>query len=374
MQITNLTLAYQILELQELIGGYINKIQQIEKDIFRFRIHTKHGTKNLIVNPSTFYISQYKLAARKNPAGFPSFLHKHLYNKRIISLKQHEADRIAVLEFTDFFLILEFFHDSNIILTNKEMEILSAFKKQEWKDRIIKKGEIYKFPSSKGINPKTITLKELTALFAESSNDAIRTLVSGVNIAPIAAEESLFISGIEKNEKAKKLDQKQLKKLHSAIKETYSEAKKPDLKPVIAGDLLLPFHFKSINGDQPRTQSLNEAMDEHFSESLSERKLEPVKAEKEKQIKRTEFSLKQQLQAKEKFEKSVDESKKKAELIYENYSELQELVDAINSAISKGAKEKEIMYKMDLAAKKGNKAAKLFSSIDLKKKELVVEL
>ncbi len=374
MQITNLTLAYQILEMQELLNGYINKIQQIEKDVFRFKIHTKEGTKNVIINPSTFYISQYKLAARKNPTGFASFLHKNLYNKRVLSLKQHEADRIAIMEFRDYFLIFEFFHDSNMILTNKEMEIISAFKKQEWKDRTIKKGEIYKFPSSKGISPKEISLKEMKVIFAESSNDAIRTLVSGVNIAPIAAEESLFLAGIEKKEKAEKLDEKQLKKLHSVVKKMYSEAKKANLKPIIAGDLLLPYAFKSINDEQLRTKSLNEFLDGHFSESLSARKVEPVKAEKEKQIKKAEFSLKQQLDAREKFNKQVDESKIKAELIYGNFSELQELFDAINAALAKGATEKEIMYKMSLAAKKGNKAAKLFSAIDLKKKELVVEL
>ena len=82
-------------------------------------------------------------------------------------------------ELDSFNLIFEFFAKSNIILTDKEFKIITSKQKEEWKDRTIKKFEIYKFPEGKDItqiNEKDIIENE--------KKEIIREITKKYQIAP----------------------------------------------------------------------------------------------------------------------------------------------------------------------------------------------
>ena len=374
MEITNLTLAYQILEIKEIIdGAFVKNVQEIDEGIFKFKLSSKQGSKNLIVNANVLYLTDYKLPAKQNVYGFAAFLKKYLQNKKILSIKQHNFDRIAIAEFDEFLLIFEFFHESNVILTDKSNRILNSLKRRQWKDRTVRRGQEYKFPPSKGLNPEDIEFSELKEFFAKSPDDSIRTLIRAVNIAPIFAEEILFNLNIEKSKPAKGLKEKELKEIHSAIKE-YASVSKKKLQPVLTKNHLLPFKLNSIKEKQAEVPFLNEAIDDFYSKEFLQKEKKEVVDEKEKESSKLQFNLEQLAESKEKFEKQAKENKQKAELIYSNFNELQELVNALKGTEKSESSKKEVMYKLKNAAKKGNKAAKLFSDLDFKKKELIVEL
>ncbi len=375
MEITNLTLAYQILEIEGIIeGAFVKNVQEVGEGIFKFRLNTRQGMKNLIVNPSVLYLTEYKIQAKQDCHGFSAFLKKYLKNKKILSIKQHGFDRIAVLEFEEFFLILEFFHESNIILADRDYRILNSLKWRQWKDRTVRRGELYKFPPSRGKNPEKITFSEFKEFFNLSSDDCIRTLIKAVNIAPVFAEEILFELGIEKTKPAKGLGEKHLRNIYSAMKEYYSNISKQNLQPVLTKSHLLPFKLQSIKVSQAAVASLNEATDDFYSKEFLQKGEMATLEEKEKEISKLQFNLEQLNEAKKRFEKQVRGNKRKAELIYSHFDELQELINSLKQAEAKGAGKKDVMYKLKTAAEKGNKAAKLFSDLDLKRKELTVEL
>ena len=153
VSLSNLALKHLVEELQILENGFINKSQTLENGWLKLKVHTKQGDKNLVITPTALFLSEKSLQAKQSPGGFSALLKKYLFNQRIISLKQHSVDRVVVFKFPEHFLVVELFAKGNLVLCNKEMNIIRAMRKEEWKDRKLEAGEEYKFPSSRGANP-----------------------------------------------------------------------------------------------------------------------------------------------------------------------------------------------------------------------------
>jgi len=369
----NLSLAYLLLELKPLLeNAYVNKVSEIKNGFIKMKLHTKKGSKDLILAPNELFISQYSLQARHGKSGLAIALRKELYNKRIIGVEQHEFDRVVVLNFLEHSLVLEFLGDGNKIFLDSEGKILACQKNETWADRTIKKGEQYIFPKPKGLNPSTLTQKQLKEIFSASKKDSIRTLISGVNISPLVAEEVFFQLKIDKKSPPNTLKDAEIKRISLKTKEFYTPNTR-NLMSVSYNETPYPFTLAHLTGDS-KVDSLNSFIDEKASSSFAKVEVEKQETEKKKQLSRLEFHAKQQKQAKVKFESQIEQSREKAELIYQNYSELEELRKAVLQAMKKGLKEKDIMYKFNSAAKKGNRVAKLITCIDLSKKKFTVEL
>ena len=364
MQIPNISLAYLIAELSPLLeGSILRKVQELDNNWLKLKLQTRQGTKDLIISPNAFFVTSYSLPAKQISSGFGAFLRKRISNKRILSIRQHSLDRIALLEFDEYFLVLELFAKGNVVLLDKEMGIVSAYRREQWKDRKISKGQPYKFPSSKGLSPLQITAEELAALFLESDADCIRSLVSGLNVAPIAGEEACLLAGVDKNASAKTLKPAKIKKLAKALKGIYTVDPKK-LKPGIAGKQLLPFEAKAAEGFEP-VESLNSALDEHFSSELAEKK-EEVVASNTRGAK-LEKKLKMQLASEVEGREQIENARLAAEAIYSNYPAVGEAIKLAQSFAGKKITKEEVMYKL-------SKLGFDDSRIDLKNKKLFVKL
>ncbi|MFH1587899.1 MAG: hypothetical protein ABIA76_01005, partial [Candidatus Diapherotrites archaeon] len=71
MELTNIALASHLDFLQkELVNGFINKIQRLPNGFTKIKIHTKQGTKDLIIADKAVYLTQYMFEAQKNASGF----------------------------------------------------------------------------------------------------------------------------------------------------------------------------------------------------------------------------------------------------------------------------------------------------------------
>lgn len=375
MELTNLTLRYLLLELKPLLeGAFVNRVQEVDKEIYKFKLRTNEGSRNLVVCPSALYLSSYKLPAVQNAHGFGAFLNKHLKNKKILRIEQHESDRIAVLEFSDYFLVAEFLADFNIVLCSRGMEILQPLHIKAYRDRKIRKGVRYEFPPQRGLNPAKITLQELQEIFAGSSEDAVRTLIKKVNIAPVFAEELLHNAKINKHAEAKNLPGTEVEMLHSQLPRVYSGSPPADRKPALFQTTLLPFGLQSVSCQGVDAKNLNDAIDDLLSKGFLLRSSEEESAAIGEETAKTRHYLQEQIEAKGKFERAERENRHAGELIYARFPELQELVSAVKSAEEKKLPQKQIMYKLKSAAEKGNRAAKLLLDYNPKRKEIVVNL
>ncbi len=371
----NLTLAYLILELKFFLEeAYINKVSEIKQGVLKIKIHSKNGSKDLILTPNSPYLSNYSIQARHGKSNFAISLKKELYNKKIRTIEQYEFDRVCVIKLIEHLLVLELMGEGNMILLNEEGTIISCLKNESWTDRTTKKGEKYQFPKARAQNPLKYDKKSIIDAFKESKKDSIRTLISNLSISPLAAEEVFYKTKIDKKKPAVELKETELSKILEETKKLYTINEK-NLKPVKYKEFVYPFKLNHLEETPEKIDSISAYIDEQLSKdaSVSKHLLKEENQSKEK-LSGLEFQKKQQEEARKKFEKGIEENKKKAEVIYEHYSELEELKNAVLIAMKKGLKEKEIMYTFSSAASKGNKTAGLIKKIDLSRKKIEVEL
>ena len=358
MQLLNLTLSYLLEEISPLISdSFINRIQELDKDKFKFKLRTSNGTKNLFLFPLAVFFSDYKIDARKQTSGFGGFLRKRIEGKKILSVSQHNSDRIICLELQDYFLILELFLNGNIILADKEFNIISALKKEETSFRKISKGEKYLFPESGKLNPKEMVFDEFNKIFQETKKEnSIISIVSCLEVAPIFVEEIFFKLKLKKEEK---LTEKELKQVFDEIKETYLLKEKSNPVQIKKGKeiFIIPFPLTSIKNSE-KIPSISSALDEIYSKDFFSEK-QPEK--KSKKLIALEHSFKQQFEIKEKLEQQIELNKIKAEAIYSNNLLIQEIIDSAKKCFSKGLKEKEIKEKINFYLNSNNKEIELIS-------------
>ena len=123
-----------------LTGGKVNRISQVNKDELTFIIYTGKTTVKLILSANASNARVCLSLTEKEPApvapNFCMLLRKHLQNAEILSIRQHEFERIVEITFhctSDFsecdrVLYCELMGKySNVILTEKGI-ILGALK------------------------------------------------------------------------------------------------------------------------------------------------------------------------------------------------------------------------------------------------------
>ncbi len=372
IEIPNLTLSYLVLENRTFIeNSFVNKIQEMENGWLKFKLNKQNfGSKDLIVSPRIFFFTKYSIPAKQMTSGFGAFLRKQLDNRKIIAVKQHGFDRVVEMEFQDFYLIFEFFAKGNIILADKEYRILAVLRKEEWKDRTLKKGETYKFPSSKGKSPDKVSLQELQEIF-KGEQSTVVSLIKGMNISPVFAEEICAKAKIPKEEKASSLAKVQVEKIHLLMQKFYTDLSKESIKPFIAESgetqILLPFCLEAQKEGKIK-ESLNDCLDELLAKKPLEKPEEKESgAIASKRIRELEHSLELQKNSIAGFEKEAIELQKKGETIFNHYVDLKNLVEAISRGKSQNFSEKEIFDKVKRVFPK-------IKSVSLADSKIVVEV
>ncbi len=372
MQISNLALAYIVEELRPLVvGAFVNKVQEIGKGTFKLKLHTKDGSKDLVVTDKALFLSDYAFPVRENPNTFFVKLKNSLLNKKIVSISQFELDRVVVIEFSELFLILELFQDSNIILTDKAFDVLQLLYQKEWKDRELKKGKKYVFPKTNKENPAKVSGETLFEQFEKSSAAILEEILSKVNISPVIISEILLELKISGKTKAKEISQKDAKKIAQKMNEFYS-LKKTKAPSVLNGTELLPFEFGSLKNQTP-APSFSAALSDFYAKEYSG--APKIATAQEKDLNRLKSSLEQQKSAKEKLEKQAEEAQSKGDLIYAHFAEIQEIMQAVLVAHKKQLNKKEVMYKLNLALGQKKTPSKLkVEEIDFAKKEITLAI
>ncbi len=145
-----------------LVGGKINRISQVNKDELTFIIYTGKSTVKLIVSANASGARVCLSATEKEPApvapNFCMLLRKHLQGAEVLSIRQHEFERIIEIDLhctTDFSESNRTLHCelmgkySNVILTENGV-ILGALKTTALEDnahRVLLAGAKYLYPA-----------------------------------------------------------------------------------------------------------------------------------------------------------------------------------------------------------------------------------
>lgn len=217
MAFDGITIAALANELKTTLeGGRISKIAQPEADELLLSIKTKEGLKRLCISASASLPMAYLTADNKtSPMTAPNFcmlLRKHIGSGRITAISQPGLERILHFEIEHLdelgdlckkLLIVELMgKHSNIIFCNEDLRIIDSIKhvsSQVSSIREVLPGRDYFLPDSlQKINPLAVLQEAFDqALLPKPMQlgKAIYTTFAG--ISPIAAEEILYLSGLD---------------------------------------------------------------------------------------------------------------------------------------------------------------------------------
>jgi len=187
-------LFHLIKELQVLVGGKVEKIfqqdnkeerlelkkskssqQQVKTiDDFLFNIHVPGKGKHFLYLslPKIACLSSFKPTFPEVPPHFCSALRRKLNGARIIGIKQHNFERIILIEFNtkngNSTLIVELFSSGNMILIDEENKILSVLHNKIYSDeRKLLPAKQFVFPPAQK-NPLELNEEQLSEIIKNS--------------------------------------------------------------------------------------------------------------------------------------------------------------------------------------------------------------
>jgi len=255
-----------------LLDAKIGKIYQTSNDEIRITLSIfGQGRHNLVIQGGKrMHLTRYPRPAPQLPQGFPMLLRKHITGGRIKRVSQHGFDRIIELEIiragVTTRLISELFARGNIILTDDEGRILQPMKPVSFRDRTLRRGEIYELPPQ--MSPLDVSPGDLTGIFSGSDSDVVRTLATRLNMGGVLAEEVCLRSGIDKTTPASEM--LDTEGLHMAIEKVFGPISDGKLEPqVVVKDGnnidVLPFGLMRYEGfETKKLDTFNQALDEYL--------------------------------------------------------------------------------------------------------------
>ncbi|REE25180.1 MULTISPECIES: ribosome rescue protein RqcH [Methanothermobacter] len=330
-------------ELNEMLrGARVDKAYQPLRDTVIIRFHVPgEGRVDVVMQAGVrIHRTNYPPQNPKVPPSFPMLLRKHLKGGVVREVRQHGFDRIVeitVEKDQEYTLMVELFAKGNIILLNQQREIILPLKRKTWSDRRIASREIYEYPPSRGINPLDHDPSELEDILMNSGADLIRTLARN-GFGGLYAEEIVLRAGLDKNTPCSNLTPDDIRKIDAAIYETFKPLRELDLKPHIIGDGedVLPIELRVYSGRERRYfESFNDAADEFFSSIFREEIRRAHEEEWEREVDRFRKRLRIQRETLEKFKKTIEVSTRRGDLLYANYSLVEEVLATIRRAREK---------------------------------------
>ncbi|MBA2846918.1 putative ribosome quality control (RQC) complex YloA/Tae2 family protein [Methanococcus maripaludis] len=358
-EMTNVDISAAVSELQKVINGKLDKAflvnNQDGKELI-LKVHIPEiGSREIAIGLGKYkYITltEYEREKPRNPPSFVMLLRKHLKNIKITSVAQHNFDRIVIFNFEwnelKYKLIIELFGDGNAILLDSEDKIILPLKIERWSTRKIVPKEIYKFPPQKDLDPKNLDYSLAKKLFIEEfekeenkDTEVVRIISRTFGLAGVYSEEICLNSEIDKNLKNPKNEEieKLFEGSKSFFKKVFGELKpKSTLKNgefVNIDPIDLKIHENLKENEIKHYESFLTALDEYFSRFIMKKEIKQAESKLQKLVKKQERILKSQLDTKDKYEKQSVSNHKRGDLIYANYSLVDEIVSTIKDAREK---------------------------------------
>ncbi|WP_409200762.1 ribosome rescue protein RqcH [Methanobrevibacter sp. DSM 116169] len=356
-----------------LIGARVDKSFQPTKDTVVMRFH-KAGTGRVdIVFQAGVrtHISQYPLENPKIPPSFPMLLRKRLKGANVVSIKQHNFDRVIELKVKKditYTIIIELFDKGNIILLDDENNIILPLKRTQLSSRDISSKKEYVYPRKQGIDPINITEEELKDILNDSDRDLVRTIASN-GLGSLYAEEIILnTKNIDKEKLANSLSDEEIKEIYNSLIQVFKPLKNNEFKPqivkgkkedVVPIDLI---QYKDLKKEY--FDSFNEACDEFYSKKVNTGIKDVKESAWNKKVKKFQKRLDLQNDTLKGFEDTIETCQKKGEIIFSNYPTIENLINVVLTARDKQYSWDEIAKTLKKAKKEGMEEAQIFESMD----------
>jgi len=293
-----LTMASVAQELQQLIGGKIEKIYQPNKDTVLFYLRQQGGGKLRLLISANAMRARVHLTRSvfENPLSPPMFcmlLRKHLEGGRILNIKQQGMERILILniqsynelrELCQLQLICEVMgRHSNIILVNPETGlILDGIKKFSHlisRHREVLPGKPYVSPPPQGkANPLELSYEKFEQGFLKQINQTLPKAIVGLldGFSPLLAKELVVRANLEPDTRVESCGIYEYRNLFNALQSLLEELKTGNPSPSLSRPGVQPQVFSAFRltqflpEDLLHPASTNETIDLFYSTQVKE--------------------------------------------------------------------------------------------------------
>ena len=311
-------------ELQEKLPLWIDKIYQFDSKTLAIRLNGENKAKYLLIIEAgrRAHLVKDLPEPPKNPPHFAMLLRKHLSGGKVLSIRQHNLERILILSIgkgtTTYQLIIELFDNGNVILAEEGMTIIKPLWHHRFKDRDVVPG----VPYTLGLVDPTASPDGLAAFLKGDDRDLVRALAIGCMLGGMYAEYICKEAGIEKSLPAASADPRPI---FAALQALFRHVE-GERTPVIAAKHCEPVDIQGDNGST-HYLSFSEALEAFYPLTKAEKK----SSSRPKIAKEDRIRSHQQAAIK-KFDRSIAQAEESANAIYENYPYLSQVIATLAKA------------------------------------------
>ncbi|OOF92492.1 hypothetical protein ASPCADRAFT_517881 [Aspergillus carbonarius ITEM 5010] len=401
----------------ELVNLRVSNIYDLSSRIFLLKLAKPDHRKQLVVDSGfRCHVTQYSRATASAPTPFVTRMRKFLKSRRVTSIEQIGTDRIIDFSFSDgmYHMFLEFFAGGNIIITDREYNILALFRQVPAGDgqeetRVGLKYTVTNKQNYHGVPDITLervkeTVEKAKAVFAQEGSapkkikkknvDMLRKALSQgfPEYPPLLLDHAFAVKEVNPATPLDEVlqDEVLLQKVMDVLEEARGETAKlateeshpgyivakEDTRPVpestsqdeesskkraLLYEDFHPFKPRQFEGKPGVTilefPSFNATVDEYFS-SIETQRLESRLTEREEAAKKKLDAVRQEHAKRIGALKEVQELHiRKAAAIEDNVYRVQEAMDAVNGLIAQGMDWVEIARLIEMEQGRGNPVA-----------------
>ena len=364
----------------------ISNIYQLNEKTLLLKLRDVKGiVKNLLIRAGWgLHITSYAFEKPIKPPDFCMALRKYLRNGRVKKIQQYDFERIVELTVEtkagEYRLVIELFGDGNIILLDPEDKILHALTYRRMRDRNIIRGERFRYPPSRGKDPRTIRRGDLEEIRSDDV-EVVRSIARILGIGGKYAEEILARAGIEKNRLSSTLKDEDLDLIYESLRSLLSESSVDNEKPSIIVDEkdrfidVAPVEMRKYsNLKSVEFESFNQALDEFYARLFAKERISEVDATFKQQLARLERILEEQKKTLERSKRLAETYRRIGETIYLHLNEIQFLMQRIMDEKRSGKSWGEIAETLMREKKESRVPAIYFEGLNSKTMTLQISL
>ncbi len=203
--ITSLELSLAIGELKGRIeGSYLKKFYDLGDGQFRFLFHSREGNMIVYCNLASTFNKTSFLEESKSATNFAIAMRRRIEDSRVISIMQHNSDRIVVMELESkgiaHRIVVEMFAKGNLVLADAQWNIELCYRIASYKDREIRPRERYMFPESNSVAMEGLSDDAISDMLSKASSSGARMIAElskTMNIGPLYLENIITSAGLD---------------------------------------------------------------------------------------------------------------------------------------------------------------------------------
>jgi predicted ribosome quality control (RQC) complex YloA/Tae2 family protein len=362
-------------------GAFVKNIYH-HGQVFVLKLYQPSGgNAQLLIEPGRrIHLTEFHRVAEKQPTKLVTVLRKYLRDKRIVSVRQHELDRIVVLETSDesgtHKLVVELFGEGNLILLDPQDAIFVAMHYKRMRDRDLIPKAKYELPPPRGIDVRTLEGHSLKEIMSDSEANVVRTLASRLNLDALSCEEVCALSGVSSKLMVTNLDDQAFSNLEKGLCSFTEKLKTGVNGPCLVFEegeeseneklpmAFLPFEFAFYSGLQTkRFDTYSQAIDEFFGVSPQEEAEGETSDKLTEERQRLQTIIDRQQESLLLLRSKAEELRNEGELIYANFQVVQEALESVAGARSRGQSWDQILRRIEEGRKGGVGSAALIDQI-----------